>query len=139
MKRLLAALAFATLIPIAAQAQDDADLQRADLVATCLVNVAGTEEDALFHNLLLAVINEDAASAQTFVSAIVARTRDVAIASCNQDETWFVATWAGTAPAPTSSGCSPPSSAKAWPGFRRYSGQRRSVVSISMPKPLRPT
>jgi hypothetical protein len=97
MKRFLAALALATLLPLAAKAQDDADLQRADLVATCLVNVAGAEENALFHNLLLAVVNEDAAGAQTFISAIVARTRDVAIASCNQEETWFVATWAGTA------------------------------------------
>ena len=97
MKRILAVLSLLVLIPVGAAAQDDADLQRADLVATCLVNAAGPEEAALFHNLLLSVVNQDATNAQTFVSAIVARTRDVAIAQCNQEETWFEATWAGTA------------------------------------------
>jgi len=97
MKRILAVLALLVLIPVGASAQDNADMQQADLVATCLVDAAGPEESALFHNLLLAVVNQDAANAQTFVSAIVSRTRDVAVAQCNQEETWFVATWAGTA------------------------------------------
>jgi hypothetical protein len=97
MKRFLALLVFLALSPTGATAQNDADLQRADLVATCLVGVAGAEESALFHNLLLAVVNQDAVTAQTFVSAIVARTRDVAIAQCNQPENWFELTWAGTA------------------------------------------
>jgi hypothetical protein len=96
MKRFLAVLVLAALIPAGAAAQNDADLQRADLVATCLVGVAGAEESALFHNLLLAVVNQDAANAQTFVAAIVARTRDVAISQCNQPENWFELTWAGT-------------------------------------------
>ncbi len=97
MKRLLGVLALATLIPTWATAQNDADLQRAELVATCLIGVAGAEESALFHNLLLAVVNQDAVNAQTFVSAIVARTREVAISQCNQPENWLELTWAGTA------------------------------------------
>ena len=97
MKRFLAVLALVVTIPVGAAAQDDADLQRADLVATCLIGAAGPEESALFHNLLLAVVNEEPASAQTFVSAIVARTHDIAIERCNQQEDWFEATWAGTA------------------------------------------
>jgi hypothetical protein len=97
MKQLLGIVALAALLPASAAAQNEADLQRADLVATCLVGVAGAEESALFHNLLLAVVNQDAVNAQTFVSAIVARTRDVAISQCNQPENWFELTWAGTA------------------------------------------
>jgi hypothetical protein len=97
MKRFLAAMALVALIPVGAAAQNDADLQRADLVATCLVNAAGVEEHALFHNLLLAVVNEDAGTAQTFIAAVVSRTRDIAVAQCNQPDTWFNETWAGTA------------------------------------------
>jgi hypothetical protein len=97
MKRFLAAMAFAALIPFGAAAQNDADLQRADLVATCLVNAAGVEEEALFHNLLLAIVNRDEATARTFVTAVESRTREIAIAQCNQPDTWQNEVWAGAA------------------------------------------
>ena len=93
MKRLFAVAVMASLVPFAAAAQIDE--QRAELVGTCLITMADVEEDVLFYNLRIAMIDLNVANAQTFRSAIVARARVVGIERCNQTEAWFEEPWAG--------------------------------------------
>lgn len=93
MKRLLTIAAIAVLVPFAAAAQIDE--QRAELVGNCLITMADVEEDVLFHNLFVAMLDQDVANADTFRTAIVARARVVGIERCNQAETWFEEPWAG--------------------------------------------
>lgn len=96
MYRLLAIAVIAILLPAAANAQV-VDQQRAELVGNCLVAMVDVEEEALFNNLVGAVVAEDAANATTFRTAIVARARDIGIERCNQPEDWFELPWAGSA------------------------------------------
>jgi len=93
MKRILAIAAIAILVPFAAAAQIDE--QRAELVGNCLITMADVEEDVLFYNLFIAMLDQDVANANTFRTAIVARARVVGIERCNQPETWFEEPWAG--------------------------------------------
>lgn len=95
MRRALAIAAIAVLVPFAAAAQ--IDQQRAELVGNCLITMAEVEEDVLFRNLFVAMIDEDVGTADTFRTAIVARARVVGIERCNQPETWFEEPWAGAA------------------------------------------
>lgn len=93
MKRLFAIAVMASLVPFAAAAQIDE--QRAELVGNCLITMADVEEDVLFYNLLIAMVDQDVGNANTFRTAIVARARVVGIERCNQPDTWFEEPWAG--------------------------------------------
>jgi hypothetical protein len=98
MKRFLAAAVLATLLPVSAMAQlSDAQAQQAELVGQCLVNTAGVEENALLHQLLLSLLDNDAETARSYLPAIAAQARDAAVSRCNQTEDWFNQPWAGAA------------------------------------------
>ena len=99
MKKFLAAIAIATLLPASAMAQQltEAQAQQAQLVSQCLVNTADNEVNVLFHNFIVALVDNDAATAQGYLPAIVGQAHDNAIANCNQQDDWFSQPWAGAA------------------------------------------
>jgi hypothetical protein len=97
MRKILAIAAFAVLVPMAGAKAQLLDAQRAELVGACLANVAGTEEEALFANLMTALMQQNEDNARTFRTALIARARELGIQSCNQPEDWFTFGWAGGA------------------------------------------
>ncbi len=98
MKKFLAIVAVATLLPASAMAQlTEAEAQQAQLVGQCLVNTAGQAENVLYHNFVAALVDNDAVTAQGYLPAIVGQAHDNAVANCNQTDDWFGQPWAPTA------------------------------------------
>ena len=98
MKKFLAAVAIATLLPASAMAQlTDAQAQQAQLVSQCLVNTAGNAETVLFHNFVVALVDNDAETAQGYLAPIISQAHDNGVANCNQADDWFGQPWAPTA------------------------------------------
>ncbi len=98
MKKFLAIVALATVLPASAMAQlDDGQVQQAQLVGQCLVNTAGNPEYVLFHTLINALIANDTETAQGYLPAVIGQAHDNAVANCNQADDWFSQPWAGVA------------------------------------------
>lgn len=97
MKRLVALAAAVSMLPLVAQAQ--APDPQAAALRDCLVTNSTSVEEGMFRNMLIALLQEDANFAQTYLIAIFAQIQTVGAASCGVTAEVQAAPWAANVPA----------------------------------------
>jgi len=97
MKRLVALAAAVSMLPLVAQAQTP-DPQ-AIALRDCLVTNSTSVEEGMFRNMLIALLQEDANIAQTYLIGIFAQIQTVGAASCGVTAQVQAAPWAANVPA----------------------------------------
>jgi hypothetical protein len=97
MRRLISLAAALVLLPAAANAQVT-DAQRAAALGQCLLTNTTSVEQGMFRNMLVALFEEDAPVAQTYLIAIFAQIQSIATASCGAPADLQTVAWAQTVP-----------------------------------------
>ncbi len=96
MKKLIAAAAFAVALPFAAANAQDGEA--AAELEQCLLENSGAPEEALFRNLLRAMIEEDVDETRSFLFSILGRMEELAINQCGAPEDITEQAWAAEVP-----------------------------------------